>query len=119
MTWEELEKIESFLKESGYRKTPYKDRQGDYFWWKAFGKGDNPFDEERPLWWIELNVFDWRKWTGESRDASMTVSIFVSRIIEEAPIWLEYDLKDGEFDLRDIEDKAYKFYEYVNDNFKL
>ena len=39
MTWEELEKIESLLKENGYRNggKPYH-CNADYYWYKAFGK---------------------------------------------------------------------------------
>ena len=119
MTWEELKGLEGFLEDNGYIKNPIKDRQGDYYWWKAFGKGDNPYDNERPLWWVELNVFDWRKWQGVDKEASVTVSICVSRIVDETPIWLEYDLKNDIVDLMDIENKAYCFYQYVNDYFNI
>ena len=122
MGWEELEKIEAFLKENGYRKTSYKDRQGDYYWWKCFGKGENPYDEDKSLYCVELNVFDWRKYWHRDSDlekhnkaASMTVTIYVSRTTEESPIYFEYDPKV--INLKDIEDKAYCFWQYVEDYF--
>lgn len=122
MTWEELEKIEAYLKENGYRKTGYKDRQGDYYWWKCFCKGKNPYDDDKSLYCVELNVFDWRKYWHRDADlekqnmaASMTVTIYVSRTTEEVPIYFEYDPK--EIILKDIEDKAYKFFKYVDENF--
>ena len=122
MTWEELEKIEAFLKENGYRQTDYKDRQGDYYWWKCFGKEENPYAEDKSLYCVELNVFDWRKyWHIDSdlkkrnRAASMTVTIYVSRTTEEAPIYFEYDPKG--INLKDIEDNAYRFYRFVEDYF--
>ena len=122
MTWEELAKVESYLKENGYRKTGHKDRQGDYYWWKCFGKEDNPYAEDKSLYCVELNVFDWRKYWHRDPDlekhnkvASMTVTIYVSRTTEEAPIYFEYDPK--EINLKAIENKAYNFWRYVEDYF--
>jgi hypothetical protein len=45
----------------------------------------------------------------------MTVTIYVSRTTEEAPIYFEYDPKA--INLKDIEDKAYCFWQYVEDYF--
>lgn len=125
MTWEELEKIESYLKENGYRSggKPYH-CNADHYWYKPFGKEDNPYEENRSLWQVFINVYDWRKYRDRDpylaqikRDASLTVSIHISRTINEGGKELDWDLTDGEFDLRDIEDKAYKFWRYVEESF--
>ena len=123
MTWAELEKVESFLKENGYRNggKPYH-CNADHYWYKAFGKEDNPYAEDKSLYCVELNVFDWRKYWHRDPDlekhnkaASMTVTIYVSRTTEEAPIYFEYDPKG--INLKDIEDNAYRFYRFVEDYF--
>ena len=120
MTWEELEKIESYLKENGYRKGDYPMHcNSDYYWYKAFGKEDNPYEAGRSLWQVFINVYDWHKFQYCARnlkDASITATVHISRTIDERAIELNWDLTDV-FDLKDIEDKAYKFFKYVNENF--
>ena len=124
MSWEELEKIESFLKENGYRNggKPYHCNADDY-WYKAFGKDCNHYEEGRSLYQVMLNVYDWRKfWDRDpslrkfNKAASITATVSVSRTIDEPSIVLIWDLKDG-LNLNDIEDKAYEFFKYVNENF--
>ena len=125
MTWEELEKVESYLKENGYRDggKPYH-CNADHYWYKAFGKGDNPYEENRALWQVFINVYDWRKcWDIDpslrkfNKAASITVTIHVSRTVYETGVELYFDLKDDKFDLQNIEDKAYNFGRYVEDYF--
>ena len=124
MTWEELEKVESYLKENGYRKGDYPMHcNSDYYWWKPFGKDSNPYEEGRSLYQVMLNVYDWRKyWDRDpslrkfNKAASITASVHISRTIDERAIELNWDLTDV-FDLKDIEDKAYKFFKYVDENF--
>lgn len=125
MTWEELEKIEGFLKENGYRNggKPYH-CNADHYWYKAFGKEDNPYEENRSLWQVFLNVYDWRKfWDRDpslrefNKAASITASIYISRTINEGGIELNWDLTEDGFDLKDIEDKAYCFWRYVKESF--
>ena len=124
MTWAELEKIEAFLKENGYRNggQPYH-CNADHYWYKAFGKEDNPYEANRALWQVFLNVYDWRKyWDRDpslrkfNKAASITATVSVSRTIDEPSIALTWDLKDG-INLNDIEDKAFEFFKYVNENF--
>lgn len=124
MTQEELEKVEAYLKENGYRKGGYPMHcNSDYYWWKPFGKDCNPYEEGRSLYQVLLNVYDWRKfWDRDpylrkfNRAASITATISVSRTIDEPSITLTWDLKD-EVNLKDIEDKAFEFFKYVNENF--
>ena len=125
MTWEELEKIESYLKENGYRRggQPYH-CNADHYWYTAFGKEDNPYEENRALWQVLLNVYDWRKyWDRDpslrkfNKGASITASVHISRTINEGGIELNWDLNSDKFDLKDIEDKAYKFFKYVEESF--
>lgn len=124
MTWEELEKVESYLKENGYRKSDCPMHcNSDYYWWKSFGKDCNHYDEGRSLYQVLLNVYDWRKyWDRDpslrksNKCASITATVSVSRTIDEPSIALTWDLKDG-INLEDIEDKAFEFFKYVNDNF--
>lgn len=124
MTWEELEKIEAYLKGNGYRNggEPYH-CNADHYWYKAFGKDSNHYEEGRSLYQVFLNVYDWRKYFDRdpllrefNKDASITATVSVSRTINEPSIALSWDLKDG-LDLKYIEDKAYKFYRYVEDSF--
>ncbi len=124
MTLEEFKKIGSYLKENGYRSggQPYH-CNADHYWYKAFGKEDNPYEANRALWHVFLNVYDWRKyWDRDpslrefNKAASITATVSVSRTIDERSIDLSWDLK-GDFDLKDIEDKAYKFFKYVDENF--
>ena len=123
MTLEELEKVESHLKENGYRNGGEPTHtNADHYWYKAFGKEDNPYEENRALWQVFINVYDWRRFQYRDpnlKDASLTVSIHISRTVNEVGIELNFDLKDDIVDLKDIEDKAYNFYQYVNDNFKI
>lgn len=121
MTWEELEKIEAYLKENGYRNggQPYH-CNADHYWYKPFGKEDNPYEENRSLWQVFINVYDWRRWQHADRmlqDASLTVTIRVSRTVYECGIGLDFDLKGDGLDLQNIEDKAYCFWQYVEDYF--
>lgn len=121
MTWEELEKIESFLKENGYRNggKPFH-CNADHYWYKAFGKEDNAYEANRALWQVFINVYDWRRFQYREpnlQDASITVSIHISRTINEVGIELNFDLKGDELDLKAIENKAYNFWRYVEDYF--
>lgn len=121
MTWAELEKVEAFLKENGYRNggKPYH-CNADYYWYKAFGKEDNPYQENRALWQVLLNVYDWRKFKDRDPyldDSAITVTIDVSRTVYEVGITCNFDLQDDIVDLKDIEDKAYNFWRYVEDYF--
>lgn len=121
MTWAELEKVEAFLKENGYRSggKPYH-CNADHYWYKAFGKEDNPYEENRALWQVFINVYDWRRFQcrdANLKDAGLTVTIHISRTIGEVGMSLNFDLKDDKFDLNDIEDKAYCFWRYVEESF--
>ena len=124
MTRQELERIESILKENGYRKGDYPMHcNADYYWWKSFGKDCNHYEEGRSLYQVLLNVYDWTKyWDRDpmlrkcNKCASITATISVSRTIDEPSISLTWDLKDW-LDLKDIEIKAAEFFAYVNENF--
>lgn len=121
MTQKELEKVEAYLKENGYREggKPYH-CNADHYWYKAFGKEDNPYQENRALWQVFFNVYDWRSFQCREpnlKDASITASIHISRTINEVGIELNFDLKDDKLDLNAIEDKAYNFWRYVEDYF--
>ena len=85
MTWEELEKVEAFLKENGYRNggKPYH-CNADHYWYKAFGKEDNPYQENRALWQVFFNVYDWRRF--QYHEPTMT-SIAVYKEIPRLQRW--------------------------------
>lgn len=127
MTRQELERIESILKENGYRKGGKPMHcNSDYYWWKSFGKGDNAYEEGRSLYKVLLNVYDWTKyWDRDpmlrkcNKCASITATVSVSRTIDEPAITLNFDLGERGLDLLGIEDRAYCFYQYVNDYFKV
>lgn len=121
MTWAELEKVEAFLKEKGYRNGGKSYHcNADHYWYKAFGKEDNPYEENRALWHVFINVYDWRRFQCRDKnlkDASLTITIRVSRTVYESGVELNFDLKDDKLDLGAIEDKAYKFWRYVEESF--
>ena len=123
MNRKELERIESILVENGYRKGDCPMHcNADYYWWKSFGKEDNPYEDGRALWQVFINVYDWRKFQYRDpnlKDAGLTATIDVSRTVHEVGIICNFDIKEGNFDLKDIEDKAYCFHQYVNDYFKI
>ena len=55
MNRKELERIESILKENGYRKVDSPMHcNADYYWWKAFGKDCNHYEEGRSLYQVLL-----------------------------------------------------------------
>ena len=124
MNRKELERIESILVEKGYRKGDYPMHcNSDYYWWKSVGKDCNHYEEGRSWYQVLLNVYDWRKfWDRDpslrkfNKAASITATVSVSRTIDEPSISLNWDLKDG-INLDDIEDKAFEFFKYVNENF--
>lgn len=121
MNWTELENVEAFLKERGYRNggKPYH-CNADHYWYKAFGKEDNPYKEDRALWQVFINVYDWRRFQcrdANLKDAGLTVTVHISRTIHEVGMSLNFDLKDDKFDLNDIEDKAYWFWRYIEESF--
>lgn len=121
MTWAELEKVEAFLKENGYKSggKPYH-CNADHYWCKSFGREDNPYEENRALWQVFINVYDWRRFQYRDpnlNDASISASIHISRTIDEVGIELNFDLTDDKLDLKNIEDKAYNFWRYVEDCF--
>lgn len=125
MNRKELERIESILKENGYRKVDSPMHcNADYYWWKAFGKDCNHYEEGRSLYQVLLNVYDWVKYWDRDpmlrkldKCASITVMVSVSRTINEPSISLNFDLNRAEFNLKDIEDKGFEFFKYVNENF--
>ena len=89
----------------------------DYYWWKSFGKDCNHYEEGRSLYQVLLNVYDWTKyWDRDpmlrkcNKCASITATVSVSRTIDEPSISLNWDLKNSEFVLKDMEDKAFEFY---------
>lgn len=125
MTLEEFKKIGSYLKENGYRSggQPYH-CNADHYWYKAFGKDSNHYEEGRSLYQVLLNVYDWRKyWDREpslrkfNKAASITASVHISRTINEGGIELNWDLDSDKFNLSDIEHKAYNFWRYVEESF--
>ena len=125
MTDKEFKNIESVLKENGYRNGGKPMHcNSDYYWWKSFGKDCNHYEEGRSLYQVLLNVYDWTKYWDRDpmlrkfdRCASITATISVSRTIDEPSISLNWDCL--EFNLRDIEDKAFEFFKYVNENFSI
>lgn len=125
MNRKELGRIESILYENGYRKGDYPMHcNSDYYWWKSFGKDCNHYEEGRSLYQVLLNVYDWTKYWDRDpmlrkfdKCASITATISVSRTIDEPSISLNWDLKGNKFKLKDIEDKGFEFFKYVNENF--
>lgn len=120
MNVEEFERFLDMLSEHGYKKGY------DYIhkreqWYKSFGRDKNLYEEGRSLYQVFVNVFDWRPYHDMEpdlkrfgKDFSVTVTVMVSRTIDEVPISLDFD---GFTSVRDVEEKAKHFYIYVNSLF--
>lgn len=122
MTTKEFEVFTGMLKEHGYKKGR------DYIydreqWYKPFGKGENPYEERRSLYQVLFNVFDWRKYWSrdpelmrQDKAFSVTVTVSVSRVIDEVPIELHFDKIDG---IEEVERRAEGFFKYVEGCFEV
>lgn len=120
MNVEEFERFLDMLSEHGYAKGY------DYIhkreqWYKSFGRDKNLYEEGRSLYQVFVNVFDWRPYHDREpdlkrfgKDFSVTVTVMVSRTIDEVPITLDFD---GFTSVKDVEEKAKHFYIYVNSLF--
>lgn len=127
MKQEELEKIEAELEQIGFKRgTGRLINNADHYMWKNYGKDSNPYEEERPLYQVFVNVYDWRKYFDidsslrkANQDVGLAFTVSVSRTIDECPIRLDWDLKDEEFSIEEMEKKAFNFFKFVEENFAL
>lgn len=124
MNLQQYQELETVLKENGYRNGGSAIHcNADHYWYKSYGKENNPYEENRSLYQILLNVYDWRKYADrdpifKTKEFSISVSILVSRTVNES-VYLNFDLSEDTIDFDDLENKAHLFYQYVNNNFKI
>ena len=122
MTTKEFEAFKATLKEHGYKKGR------DYIydreqWYKPFGKGENPYEERRSLYHVLFNVYDWRKYWDrdpelmrQDKAFSVTVTVSVSRVIDEVPVELVFDKFDS---IEEVERRAEAFFKLVEAHFEV
>lgn len=122
MTTQEFDDFVAILEERGYKKTyDYIYKRHQYY--KAFGKRENPYEENRALYQVFFNVFDWRKcWDRDpflrerNKAYSFDVNVCVSRVIDEVPIECRFD----DFkDIDKVEKRAEAFFKYVESMFDI
>lgn len=122
MTKEEYSKFIEELENRGYRQYPSYN-SADETWYKAFGKDNNPYDEDRSLYQIAFSIWDFSKYS--HRDESLKKNpysghptIMVSRTIDER-VDLELGHVEGNDDIERVEKIGESFMDWVNDNIKI
>lgn len=119
MTKEEYSKFIKELENRGYRQYP-PHNNADETWYKAFGKGNNPYDEDRSLYQIAFSIWNFGKYSHKNKffrknPYSGHPTIMVSRTIDER-VDLELGYVEGNDDIERIEKLGESFISWVEDN---
>lgn len=122
MTREEYNKFTKELENRGYRQYP-PDNNADETWYKAFGKGNNPYDEDRSLYQIAFSIWYFGKYSDryeffKKNPYSGHPTIMVSRTIDER-VDLELGHVEGNDDIERVEKLGESFMSWVNDNIRI
>ena len=122
MTREEYNKFTKELENRGYRQYPPVDN-ADETWYKAFGRGNNPYDEYRSLYQIAFSIWNFGKYSHryeffKKNSYSVHPTIMVSRTIDER-VDLELGHVEGNDDIERVEKLGESFMSWVNDNIKI
>jgi hypothetical protein len=122
MTREEYSKFTKELENRGYRQySSY--NNADETWYKAFGKGNNPYDEDRSLYQIAFSIWDFSKYIRrdeyiKENPYSGHSTIMVSRTIDER-VDLELGHVESNDDVERVEKLGESFMSWVSDNIKI
>lgn len=121
MTKEEYKKLEKKLIEAGYKQYP-SSSEADHEFYKSFGKDINKYQKGRSLYQICINVYDFSDYaTRDNNLANNPISAYptlmVSRTTDER---LDFEMHHiDEIDIESIESIGEKFFQFVEDNFKV
>lgn len=122
MTREEYSKFTKELENKGYRQYPPYNNAAET-WYKAFGKDNNPYNEDRSQYQIAFSIWDFGQYSYrdeylEKNPYSGHPTIMVSRTIDE-----RVDLDLGHVvdnnDIERVEKLGESFISWVNDNIKI
>lgn len=116
MKRKDLEKFEKTLEENGYTKaTRCKLDVEDYYWYKAFHKEDNKWEESRAGYQLIFKIYDNSQFSYLNPtledNIGISILIMVSRTIaERLDLVMSYD---ENMNTSDIEDKSESFYQWI------
>lgn len=111
-----LEKFEKVLEENGYKKAIHgRINNEDYYWYKAFHKEDNKFEENRARYQLIFRIYDYSQFSYLNPtledNIGITIAVMVSRtVLERLDLLMSFD---ENMKISEIEDKAELFYEWV------
>lgn len=118
MTTQQFNVLEGLLQEKGYKFYKGHLTSEDFYYYKTFGKGDNPYEEGRSNYQILFRVWDWTQYERylKDHDYGVDVTIMVSRTTDER---VELELSHDGQPISYFENKAESFYEWVTKNFEI
>lgn len=118
MTTQQFNVLEGLLQEKGYRFNKGRLTSENFYYYKTFGKGDNPYEEGRSNYQILFRVWDWTQYDHRRKDHDydVDVTILVSRTTNER---VELELLHEGNPISYFENKAESFYEWVTKNFEI
>lgn len=116
MNKEQYNLIEKYLLDKGYTRGNGQLRRADWCLYKAFGKNDNIWEEDRSLYQILLYVYDYGSISNVPKEykdkVGIEVDIMVSRTIDEN-LNLITDWRFPDTTIMEIENLAEDFYKFV------
>lgn len=117
MTQKELTNFQKRLEKRGYRRYPSHHEGASYAYFKSFGRDENVHDEERSLYQIAFQVYDFspfedrNDWFKEN-PYSVYPEIMISRTIDER---IDFNLHhtDLGLDIKRIEEFASEIMKFI------
>ena len=116
MTQKELTNFQKRLEKRGYRRHASHHEGASYAYYKSFGRDENVHDEDRSLYQIAFQVYDFspfedrNDWFKEN-PYSVSPEILISRTIERIDVGLHH--ADTGLDIERIEDFAEKLIKFI------
>ena len=120
MTIEEILRLESLLEKRGYRKSSSKGLRltnEDHYWYKGFGRKNNPYEEGRAQYQVFFAIWDFEKY---QKDAGWSYQVYVevSRTVSEL-VKIVLTSIDSSSTIEEVEQMAEKFFKFVDENFSI
>ena len=121
MTKEEFKSFEEKLVAHGYRKYDRQLTNEAFYYYKAFGKGQNKHDEDRSNYQILFRVWNLSKYADIDKmcainPISIAPTVMVSRVIDERLVLNLHSETIKETDINQIEAIAESFFAWVEQN---
>lgn len=117
MTQEELTNFQKRLEKRGYRRYLSHYKESSYAYYKSFGRDENVYDEDRSLYQIAFQVYDFSPFKDRNdgfkeNPYSVSPEILISRTIDERiDVALHHDHLG--LDIERIEDFAEKLIKFI------